>query len=179
MAVARGRRTHTTSCAFSALHSVKLLSLTQTPSFCYTSPVQQLICLCWKGQALLLEHQVPQNLLTQAPEHHPPPLLFSPCLTLNCKLTAGEEIEPMVIPLNVTLPRTEPHTSAAAWAFPLSPGAITASRWAPAGKTILGAELGNLAVFNREQGGAAPQVPTLGCSAHLPSPHHKLAGTPR
>lgn len=63
----------------------------------------------------------------------------------------------MVIPLNVTLPRTEPHTSAAAWAFPLSPGAITASRWAPAGKTILGAELGNLAVFNREQGGAAPQ----------------------
>lgn len=85
----------------------------------------------------------------------------------------------MVIPLNVTLPRTEPHTSAAAWAFPLSPGAITASRWAPAGKTILGAELGNLAVFNREQGGAAPQVPTLGCSAHLPSPHHKLAGTPR
>lgn len=43
---------------------------------------------------LLFEHQMPQNMLIQTPEQKPAPFFFSLRLTLNRKLTAGQEITP-------------------------------------------------------------------------------------
>lgn len=56
--------------------------------------MQELICSCWKGHTLLFEHQMPQNTLIQPPKQKPSLFFISLCLTLSCKLGAGQEIKP-------------------------------------------------------------------------------------
>lgn len=149
--------------------------------------------MCWKGHALLFEHQVPQNTLIQPPEHQPPPFLFSPCLTLNCKLTAGEEIEPASHGHTPECDFTQDLATqlCCSLGFPTVPRSHHTQPMSQAcghllKKPILGAEPGNLAVFNTvgTRRGSPPGSfcgSSLGCSAraHLPTPHHKLAGTPQ
>lgn len=142
--------------------------------------------MCWKGHTLLFEHQMPQNMLIQTPEQKPPPFFFSLCLTLNRKLTAGQEITPASqnCPLSRT-PSLQPGLSLC----PQEPLHRTdvAGLQVPAEKIT-----GMGAVVKPEnqgwwltwwgQGGAAPRTPAvgtpLGCSAQG-SPFHASPQTGR
>lgn len=153
--------------------------------------MQELICLCWKRCILLVERQMPQNMLIQTPEQKPPPFFFffSLRLTLSCKLTAGQEIKPASHDCTPVCDSTQ--DLAAAWGFPLSPGTVGANRcrrlagtrpkknWD--GSCCLSRK--PMAVFNMggTRRGSPPQWDSL-CNAlpgvHLSMPHRKQTRTP-
>lgn len=108
-------------------------------------------------------------MLIQPPEHQPPPFLFSPCLTLNCKLTAGEEIEPASHGHTPECDFTQDLATqlCCSLGFPTVPRSHHTQPMSQAcghllKKPILGAQETWQCSTQWEQGGAAPQVPSVG-----------------